>query len=199
MKEALRQLKKGLTKELGSILKLKPSKYEAVTDNFEHKFPSDAPIFGKPNVLINPQRYRHNEYVNAALSSFGAEEIVALAEKYSGNADAKQEAIDQIFKSIKHSLVSKTEFGITDLNLSKRNLQERRLAELQQKEAQRLKINSTHAIRLLDRTDSSNKQASYMQALARNNEEHLKRVTNNDDTGVSHDFSVDKSLIHLQI
>ena len=46
------------------MMKTHPSKYDELTDEFQHKLPSDAPIFGKPNVIINPQKYEYNHYVN---------------------------------------------------------------------------------------------------------------------------------------
>jgi len=53
----------------------------------KHKFPQDAPIFGKPNIIINPQQLDTGKYIDMALNCFSSREIVELAEKYS--ADAK--------------------------------------------------------------------------------------------------------------
>ena len=33
-------------------------------DKHKNKFPQDAPVFGKPNVIINPQKYENNKYTN---------------------------------------------------------------------------------------------------------------------------------------
>ena len=38
---------------VSNILKHNPSRYGVISDKFKHKFKQDAPVFGKPNVVIN--------------------------------------------------------------------------------------------------------------------------------------------------
>ena len=65
------------------MIRYNPSKLKLLSDRFEAKQPSDAPIFGKPNIIINPQSLEFTKYVNMALSNFSPSEMVSLAEKYS--------------------------------------------------------------------------------------------------------------------
>ena len=50
-------------------------------DQYKHKFPQDAPVFGKPNLIVNPQKFDNNnrQYVNQALRSLNPDEIIILA------------------------------------------------------------------------------------------------------------------------
>jgi len=63
-------------------------------------------VFGKPNVVINSNTFKYNEYINTALRQFNPNEIVELAERYSGTLKSKQEVINQVLKSIENSIES---------------------------------------------------------------------------------------------
>jgi len=46
-----------------------------------HAIPQ-ADVFGKPNVIINPQTIEYGEFLNLALKKFPPSELIELAEKY---------------------------------------------------------------------------------------------------------------------
>ena len=54
MNQAINTLSAGIKKDFDYLIKYNPSKYKSIIDQISNKFPQDAPIFGKPNILINP-------------------------------------------------------------------------------------------------------------------------------------------------
>ena len=52
--QEMKKLSDNILKDFQKMLDINPRQYAKVMDQIPHKFPQDAPIFGKPNVLINP-------------------------------------------------------------------------------------------------------------------------------------------------
>ena len=86
-------------------------------DNKTHKFPQDAPLFGKPNVIINPQSYNDRHYDNQALQSLTPDDIVELAEQYQPNMILQKDVYENIPKAVhrtkdqENKLIRIKEFG----------------------------------------------------------------------------------------
>ena len=54
--------------------------YASALDNIPNKLHQDAQIFGKPQVIVNPQKIINGEYINQGLRQFNASELIELAE-----------------------------------------------------------------------------------------------------------------------
>ena len=81
-------------------LKTSPAKYKELIDKMEHRFPQDAPVFGKPNVIINPQQLEYGKYINMALSCLNPSELIDLAENYCGDLKAFAQEASPAMKRI---------------------------------------------------------------------------------------------------
>ena len=57
----------------------------------------DAPIFGKPNVIINTQGMKFGEYINNSFKTFTPQELIEMAEAYSQNTSAQSVVMKKIF------------------------------------------------------------------------------------------------------
>ena len=84
-----------------------------------------------------------------ALCSFSPNEIIDLAEKYSCNAESKQEAVNSIIKKIKSSSID------TNLDADFFGLKSMYSSKALAADEERFNTNSSYAIRILDKTDSS--------------------------------------------
>ncbi len=80
MLAAVKVLNEGIRKKFEEQIRFKPSKHQQIFDSFSSKFPQDAPMFGKPNVLVNAQGFKFGNYVNETLGSYSVENIILMAE-----------------------------------------------------------------------------------------------------------------------
>jgi len=78
--------------------KYNPSRYNQVVDFITHKFPQDAPVYGKPNVVINPQGIELGMFVNLALSKYSPSELIELAETCSSSPQGQTNTIRRILE-----------------------------------------------------------------------------------------------------
>ena len=145
-------------------------------------------MFGKPNIVVNPQKLYHAKFINMALSTFSPDDIVQLAENYSGqDNDRKSEAFDKILKQIED--MEENEYNVTEIKTR---------GEKNKEQDIKYNLNTSFAIRLLEKTDSSVKKNSYIHQLAKNNHEQLKRVLHNNGD-ILNNTSVNNNLIYLQV
>ena len=52
--ERLNTSESGKIRNFRKELEKNPSRYEKIIDYLPHKFPQDAMVFGKPNIIVNP-------------------------------------------------------------------------------------------------------------------------------------------------
>ena len=45
-------------------------------DSYKNKVHMDAPIFGKPNIIVNTQGLNFGEFINKSLKSFTPKELI---------------------------------------------------------------------------------------------------------------------------
>ena len=91
-------LTQGLKNEFQQIIKYRPKQYPKLIDSIKTKFPQDAIIFGKPNILINQKQ--SNEFgfiINKLLDKFPLDHLIDLAEQFSQSASAQNQIMTKIF------------------------------------------------------------------------------------------------------
>ena len=59
-----------IKRKLETLVKINPKNFPKFLDNIKSKIQQDAPIFGKPTVLVNPQGFDNGFFVNKALAKF---------------------------------------------------------------------------------------------------------------------------------
>ena len=121
------------------MLDINPRQYAKVMDQIPHKFPQDAPIFGKPNVLINPAQIEQGQYIYKALETMSPSEMIELAETYQ-NTDAKSTML-KIFEKIEKEEVN--EYTRAEI-----------LSRAKKVRKGMFNLNSSHDLRLLQNMDS---------------------------------------------
>ena len=114
------------------------------------------------------------------LHNYTTNEIIELAEKYSGDKKKKNEVIEQILKDVR--LANENEFNITEIHKNY-NLKALKIG---------FDTNSSYGIRLLEKADSACRGKSYVQQLTNINDKHIKRVMNNSTVDINN-----HNLIHL--
>ena len=140
-------------------MKENPKKYMELLDKMEHRFPQDAEIFGKPNIMVNPLQLENGSYVNVALNSFTTDEIIDLAEKYCGDlksfAQASFPFMKRVFEKIEKEN-NENEYNRTEIQKGVLN------QYLINTRKNKFDLNQSNGIRLIERTDCSSKKTSYV-------------------------------------
>ena len=107
----------------------------------------DAQIFGKPNIIINQQGQSFGEFINKSLESFTPQQLIQMAETYSQNTSAQSTVMKKIFDQIEREK-NENEYNRTEIQNRAVGLN-KTLNDFQ------FNLNSTAAVRILDRIDSS--------------------------------------------
>ena len=124
--------------------------------------------------MINSNSFRQDEYLNTVLRGFNPDEIVELAEQFSGGGNQRQDVANKILKQIQANLDN--EFNATEVFGSLK----KKVDKKEQKE-QKFDYNASNAIRIIEKTDSSINERSYVNELMNENHAHIQKVTNNED------------------
>ena len=112
----------------------------------------------------------NGEYINLALRKFDPAELIQVAEHLTSNKSGLSLVMKRIFERIEQER-NENEYNRTKI-LAKGDLLGGATKDLA------FDINSSGGLRLLEKADSVGNKGSYMNDLAKNNEEHLKRATN---------------------
>jgi hypothetical protein len=129
------------------------------------KVQMDAPIFGKPNLIINTQGMKFGEFINNSLKTFTPQELIEMAEAYSQNTSAQSVVMKKIFDQIEKEK-NENEFNRTMIQNRTEGFN-KTLNDFS------FNLNSTGAVRILDRIDSSSAGDSYLNRVKKLNKTHL--------------------------
>ena len=61
---------------------------------------NDAPVFGKPNVLINQQKFELGKFLNLTMNSFSVQELIRMGEQFSNGIQGQTTVMMKIFEQI---------------------------------------------------------------------------------------------------
>ena len=99
-----------MTKSFHNIYNQNPVKYNKVLDVVKNKFPMDAKIFGKPNVIINSTRIDDfGQQISKALNKFDPNELVELAETFSSQTPENEIMNHSLFFKILNKVQSSSQ------------------------------------------------------------------------------------------
>jgi hypothetical protein len=140
-------------------------------------------VFGKPNVMVNDQGLALGQFVNKTLTKFTVQELVNMAETYSSGSKGQSVIMKKIFEQIDRER-NENEYNRT-------TIQDRVAGLGETLQRFQYDLNQSGDVRLLDVTDSSAKQNSYLNKSIENNRNSLYRAM-----GGLKDFN---DLVYLQI
>ena len=86
-KQALKTIGQGLYDNIDQMIRHRPSQFQNVVDHLHHKFPQDAAVFGKPQVIINSKADDYGQLINQTLCSYTVQELIDLAEEFSSSME----------------------------------------------------------------------------------------------------------------
>lgn len=77
----------------------------------KNKFPQQSQVHGKPTALINKQGIESGGFINKSLCALSIEELIDLAEKYSGDKSKSNTVLQRVLEKIEAE--AENEYGRT--------------------------------------------------------------------------------------
>jgi len=94
------------------IIKHHPKRRHMTLDSLtKDKFPQQSQVHGKPTALINKQGIQSGSFINKSLRALSIEELIDLAEKYSGDKSKSSAVLQRILEKIEAD--AQNEYGRT--------------------------------------------------------------------------------------
>lgn len=151
-------------------------------DSLKNKMPQDAVIFGKPNVIVNQQGISFGSYINKTLNNFTAEELIDVAENYSGHQHDKL----TVFKKINEGIKQQQQAAELDSELKRAEIEGEDHAWSKEKTKSppkpKFDLNQKNQLRIFGTYHGSQlRKHNYMHELQHTQKAHISRAINGFD------------------